>query len=259
MSSTEYKDLAGRCAVVTGAASGIGLSIARMLHQQNALVVALDRNEDLLKQVAAEEGFDLAIPTDVTDAGHVSAAAEQMEAKYGSIDLLVNAAGILISGTVETLTEAEWDRQFGVNVKSVYLTARSLVPLLRLSSAASVVTIGSDASVLGDRGADAYIASKHAVLGLMKALALEYGREGIRFNTVCPSLTETPMAAKLLEETPGVRDYYKRMIPLGRIAVPDEIAEAVTFLLSDSARYINGATLLVDGGATCGHYVAPKI
>ena len=251
-------DLEGRRAVVTGAGSGIGLAVCGLLTSRGAHVVGLDVNPNALERASQEGVLDVAIPTDVTDREAVRLAAARVASADRPLDMLVNAAGILVRGGIEDLDDDSWDRQFAVNVKSVVHTTREFLPALRLSSHASVVNVGSDASTGGERGADAYVASKHAVLGLTRALALTHGPEGIRFNTVCPSMVDTPMARTLFEETPGALEYYERIVPLARLATADEVAEAIVFLLSEAARYINGAAIPVDGGATTGHFLGPR-
>ena len=251
-------DLEGRHAVVTGAGSGIGLAVCSILTSRGARVTGLDLNANALERASREGLLDVAIPTDVADREAVRLAAVRVASAGRPLDMLVNAAGILVRGGVEDLDDEAWDRQFAVNVKSVVHTTREFLPALRLSSHASVVNVGSDASTGGERGADAYVASKHAVLGLTRALALTHGPEGIRFNTVCPSMVDTPMARTLFEETPGALEYYERIVPLARLATADEVAEAIVFLLSEAARYINGAAIPVDGGATTGHFLGPR-
>lgn len=257
--SDRIQDLAGRRAVVTGAGSGIGLEVCRLLKARGARVVGLDLSPDVRAQAGEDSSLELAIVTDVADGDSVRAAARRIKQRFDAVDMLVNAAGILVRGGVEDLDEEDWDRQFAVNVKGIFHTVRELLPCLRLSDHPSVVNVGSDASTGGERGADAYVASKHAVLGLTRALALDHGADGVRFNTVCPSVVETPMAQNLFDSMPGARDYYTRLVPLARLATAEEVAEVVVFLLSDASRYVNGAAVPVDGGATTGHFLGPRV
>jgi NAD(P)-dependent dehydrogenase (short-subunit alcohol dehydrogenase family) len=256
--STPAVDLDGRVAVVTGAGSGIGLAVCHILKARGALVAGLDRSSEGLAHASESALLDLALLTDVADRDSVHDAAERTHQHFDGVDMLVNAAGILVRGGIEDIDEEAWDRQFAVNVKSIFHTVREFLPSLRLAARPSVVNVGSDASTGGETGADAYVASKHAVLGLTRALALAHGPEGIRFNTVCPSLVETPMAQSLFESTPGLRDYYRRLVPLDRLATAEEVAEVIVFLLSDASRYVNGAAIAVDGGATTGHYLGQR-
>lgn len=246
--------LEGERIVVTGGASGIGLAIATALSDEGARVIVLDRDPDAGGRVAAEHSLAGFVEGDVTDAGSVARAVEEAAGLHGGIDGLVNNAGIEILGGIDDLTEEQWDRQFDVNVKGVFLVTKAALPHLLESAPAAVVNTASDVGLNGEIGIDAYVASKHAVVGLTRSLALTWARRGIRFNAICPGTTLTPLTERHFAAAGGDEQSASRSIPAGRLARPAEIASGVAFLLSDEAGYVNGSTLVVDGGATAGPF-----
>lgn len=245
--------LNGRRAVVTGYASGIGRATAARLVSEGARVVGLDRTEigaDLL----AAAGISKGVRVDVGDEDSMIAARDEALDELGGLDLLVHCAGIEVLGNVFEVDPEEWDRIFRVNVRGTYLAARCFLPSL-LDGGGALVNLGSDAGITGDVGLDAYTATKHAVVGLTRCLAVTWGGKGLRANVVCPGLTMTPMAERIIDSADEAdRDRYHRFVPSGRLGRPEEIASTIAFLLSDDASYINGAVISVDGGATAGYF-----
>lgn len=251
--------LLGKRAIVTGCASGIGNATACRLLDEGAAVVGLDRD---WSQGVSEEGKD-ARPrlrgcetADVSDEDSVEVACRHAAETLGGVDFLVNCAGTEGKlGKLTTLSAADWDRVFTVNARGTFLMVRALIDRISEGGGA-IVNLGSDAGLTGVPGYDAYAASKHAVVGLTRCLALGWGRHGVRVNAVCPGVTATPMAERIFSgnddaETP---DAARSFIPQGRFGRPSEIAATIAFLLSDDAAYINGAVISVDGGATAGYY-----
>jgi NAD(P)-dependent dehydrogenase (short-subunit alcohol dehydrogenase family) len=237
-----------RVALVTGAASGIGLATAQRFHAEGCIVVGFD---------AAEPASAMPGPMiqgDVRDEGDVARAVEHAVREHGRLDIVVNAAGVASGGPVHQLTLDEWNRAIGVNLTGTFLVCKhALGPMMRQRSG-SIVTIASIEGIQGTEGGSGYNASKAGVVMLTKNLAIDYGRMGIRANTICPGFVETPMMASIMgmEAMAAVRDRYREEHKLGRFAQPAEIAAAALWLASDESSFVTGHTLVVDGGYTAG-------
>jgi len=251
--------LAGRVALVTGGAAGIGRAIAGRLAGAGAAVVVFDRDEPGARGAADALGSAgrsaLAVAGDVTCAGDAERAVAAARDGFGRLDVLVNNAGIIRRATVVEMDEADWDRVMAVNVKSVFLFARAAVPVMAAAGGGVIVNVSSGWGLVGGRRAAAYCASKGAVVQLTRALALDHAAEGVRVCAVCPGDTDTAMlrdeASQLGErEADFLADAARR--PLGRIGRPDDIAQAVLYLASDAASFVTGTTLVVDGGGLAG-------
>jgi len=245
---------AGRIAVVTGAASGLGRATARGLAAEGARVLLVDRDAAGLAATAAEAPGSRAFQADVTVAAELDRAAAAA-AEWGPVSLLVTAAGMLgPAKPLDSVTEAEWDRLFAVNVKGSWLTVRAFLPGLRASGAGRVVLFASTAGLAGSPTLPAYSASKGAVVMLTKSLALAHAGEGIRVNCVCPGSIETPMLTDTFAQAGDAAAQaaraaaYRARHPLGRFGQPEEVAASVLFLLSDEAGFVTGVALPVDGG-----------
>jgi NAD(P)-dependent dehydrogenase (short-subunit alcohol dehydrogenase family) len=228
-------------AVVTGGGSGIGAAVTGRLRAAGAEVLVADLTP-------AEPG-DPSI--DVTDAVSVAAFADDVRKRFGRCDLLVNCAGAVAVGTVTECTEPEWNRVFDVNVRGTWETSRHFLPMMPPGSA--IVNVASAAGLRPIPGMAAYVASKAAVVGLTRAMALDHAPQQVRVNCVCPGLVDTPLAARAQEDRPvstkqsvtGFEDYL-----IKRQASADEIAAYICFLGSSDAGYITGAAVAVDGGRT---------
>ena len=247
--------LEDRVAVVTGAASGIGLAASKKLAEAQAKVALLDISQEKGK-AAVEEIIRLGgdacfIECDVTSAVQCEAACEKIIQSYGRIDILFNNAGVIFRKDIIELAEEEWDFMIDVNLKSVYLLSRLVIPHMRKSGGGSIVNTGSGWGLKGGQKAAAYCAAKGGVVNLTKAMAVDYGRDNIRINCVCPGDVDTPLlhgeAVQLdIEDEDFLKEAADR--PLGRVGLPLDIANAVLFLASDMASWITGAVLVVDGG-----------
>ncbi|MEC4016945.1 2,3-dihydro-2,3-dihydroxybenzoate dehydrogenase [Streptomyces sp. H27-D2] len=257
--TVQESELAGRIALVTGAGQGIGEAVARALADQGARVAALDRSPDGVKTLEAEYGHArvVAHTVDVTDSAAVEETVEQIERTMGPIGILVNVAGVLRTSPVIDLTDADWADTFAVNTTGVFHAARAVSRRMAERRAGCIVTVGSNAAGVPRTGMAAYAASKAAATMFTKCLGLELARSGIRCNVVSPGSTDTPMQRQLwtdaqapLRVIDGDPDTYRVGIPLGRIAEPSDVADAVAFLVSDRARHITMHDLYVDGGAT---------
>lgn len=241
--------LAGKIAIVTGAARGMGESHARRFVAEGARVVLTDRSVAAGQALADSLGPNaLFVHHDVTDFGQWQSVVEQAEARFGPVDILVNNAGILgpIANTVE-LTEADYHQVCAINQHSVFLGMKAVLPSMLKAGKGSIVNISSIAGIAANYGFPslAYVASKFAVRGMTKAAAIEYGKHNVRVNSVHPGFIQTPMMVEATDEGGGDA---LSLIPLGRIADPGEVTQLVLFLASDEASYITGAEHLVDAG-----------
>ena len=239
-----------KVAVVTGAASGIGLATAQRLIAEGASVVLADVQTERVEQAAVELG-DSARPysLDVTDLAAVeSLMADAVEA-FGRLDVVFNNAGISSFGRVEDLTVEDWNRVIDVDLNAVFYGCRAAIPHLRSSGGGAIVNTASISGLFGDWGLPAYNAAKGAVMNLTRALAADHARDNIRVNAVCPGGVETAMTDGLVNSR-RAQTHYQRLVPMSRMGRPEEIASAVAFLASDDATYVTGHGLVVDGGVT---------
>ncbi|BBF71863.1 SDR family oxidoreductase [Sphingobium sp. 3R8] len=245
---------AGKSAIVTGAASGIGLAVAKRLAAEGAQVVIGDRNVEGLEAAAHDIGnAATAVALDVADAASCRAMVDRAVALNGGLDVLCNIAGILDFGRLADVDEGRWDRVIAINLSGVYHMARAAMPHL-VERRGTIVNMASAAGLVGVPFNAAYSASKHGVIGLTKALALEFSKEGVRVNAVCPTGVKTPMVAQasradidwsmVMRAAPWLDD--------GALCDPEDIADAVAFLASHEAKRITGTALAVDGGQTAG-------
>jgi NAD(P)-dependent dehydrogenase (short-subunit alcohol dehydrogenase family) len=238
--------LAGRVAVVTGAASGLGEACARRFVAEGAVVAGIDR--------AAGAPVTVEHLVDVTDETAVGNAMDQVVATHGRIDILVNSAGVAGGGPVHLLDAAEWSRVLAVNLTGTYLACKHALRHMVGEKSGTIVNFASIEGLEGTEGGSAYNASKGAVVLLTKNMAIDYGRLGIRVNCVCPGFVETPMFQSVMgsDGMAPHRDRYREEHKLGRFGRPEEIAAATLFLASDDASFVTGHALVVDGGFTAG-------
>ncbi|OGS46360.1 MAG: hypothetical protein A3K66_03435 [Euryarchaeota archaeon RBG_16_67_27] len=252
--------LAGKAALITGGGSGIGLATALAFLREGARVMISDVSEDRGREAvaaAAAMGHELRfVRGDVSREADAMHMVDEAIRAFGRIDVLFNNAGILIEKPVHELSEEEWDRILGINLKGVFLVSKHAVPHMFRQGGGAIVNTGSVNSIVGDVGDAAYCASKGGVALLTKAMALDYAARGIRVNAVCPGWVETRMFQQEAS-TRGVSvDEYRRYAashhPIGRVGRPEDIANAVVFLASEDSSYMTGSLLVVDGGFTAG-------
>jgi NAD(P)-dependent dehydrogenase (short-subunit alcohol dehydrogenase family) len=251
---------AGKVAVVTGAAGGIGRATCSLLARDGARVVAVDLERGLLDAVvdavAAAGSEALAVVADVSSAADVQRYLDEATRRFGGVDFLVNNAGIEgVVRPLEDYPEDVFERVMAVNVRGVFLGLKYAHPVLRARGGGAIVNLSSIAGITGNPMVSAYIASKHAVIGLTRSAAMSYPAAGIRVNAVLPAPIDTRMMRSLEEGfAPGAGEVLRQtmtaQIPLGRYGAPEEVAAVIAFLLSDDARYVNGSLYTVDGGMT---------
>jgi len=243
--------LKDRVAIVTGAARGIGKAIALTLLREGGKLAIIDsdreRLEILKKEFEKENKEVIVIPCDITKSSDVKEMVVQVHKKFGRIDILVNNAGIIRRGTIETVTEEDWDRVIEVNLKGTFNCCKAVVEIMKQQGYGKIVNISSIAGKVGDiTSAPGYGSSKAGIDALTKTLARQLAQYGINVNAVSPHAIETEMSAQWSEER---RKEIIASIPLGRLGKPEDVAEAVLFLVSDEASFITGEILDVNGGA----------
>jgi 3-oxoacyl-[acyl-carrier protein] reductase len=244
--------LDGKTAIVTGGASGFGAGIVRSFLAEGARVMIADLNGEGAEALAGELGAG-ALPcrVNVAEAASVAAMAEKATEAFGAApDILVNNAGIThLPAPMEEVSEDDFDRVFAVNCKSVYLTARALVPGMKARGAGAILNMASTAGVSPRPRLNWYNASKGWMITATKAMAIELASHGIRVNALNPVAGETPLLTSFMgEDTPEMRDKFRATIPLGRFSTPQDMGEAAAFLCSDAASMITGVAMEVDGG-----------
>ncbi|MDX2204245.1 MAG: glucose 1-dehydrogenase [Hyphomicrobiaceae bacterium] len=257
-------DLAGKVAIVTGAAAGIGAACARKLAGAGAAVVATDvdaaRGTALAAEIAAQGGKALFLAHDVTDETRWPAITSTALERFGRLDIMVANAGIAIAGPLETMQLSDWQRQQAVNVDGVFLSIRAAIAPMRRGGGGSIIVMSSVAGLRGAAGLAAYSATKAAVRYLAKSAALELATERIRVNSVHPGVIDTEIWGKMTEgqRAAGVNalidphERVREIVPAGIMGSPEDIAEGVLFLSRDASRYMTGAEVVIDGGMMAG-------
>ena len=243
--------LAGKSAIVTGGAQGFGEGIVRKFLAEGARVMVADINAEGAEALAKDLGEGaLAQGVDVSDAASVTAMAKAARNAFGAIDILVNNAGVThLPAALEDVSEADFDRVFAVNMKSVYLTAKALVPHMKSHGKGAILNVASTAGVSPRPRLNWYNASKGWMITATRTMAVELAPDGVRVNAINPVAGETPLLKSFMgEDTPEVRAKFLSTIPLGRFSQPDDMGNAACFLCSDEASMITGVALEVDGG-----------
>jgi NAD(P)-dependent dehydrogenase (short-subunit alcohol dehydrogenase family) len=251
--------LEGKVCVITGAGSGMGADAAVRFAEEGAQVVVADVDGAAAETVAAEVG-GFAIQVDVSEEDSVRTVYAAARERFGGIDVLYNNAGISPADDASILeTElAAWERVQAVNTRGVYLCCKHGIPHLLDRGGGSVINVASFVALVGAATSQiSYTASKGAVLSLSKELGVQFARQGVRVNALCPGPVETPLLLRIWSETPGAAERRLVHLPMGRMAQPREIVNAALFLARDESRYVNAATFVVDGGLSAA-YVTPE-
>ncbi len=241
--------LEGKYAIVTGGGSGFGAGIARVFAREGATVMVADINGDAAQAIAEEVG-GIAQVVDVAQGASVAAMAKAALAAWGRIDILVNNAGIThLPMPLEDVSEEEFDRVLAVNAKSVYLTAREIVPHMKAAGTGAILNVASTAGLSPRPRLNWYNASKGWMITATKTMAVELAPNGVRVNALAPVAGETPLLASFMgEDTPEIRTKFLATIPIGRFSQPEDMGEAAAFLCSDAASMVTGVVMEVDGG-----------
>jgi NAD(P)-dependent dehydrogenase (short-subunit alcohol dehydrogenase family) len=248
-------ELDGKVAIVTGGNSGIGRAISRVLAREKAKVLIGARNEETgaktVEEIKQRGGVATFIETDVRDSSQIRRLIDRALEMYGKIDVLCNNAGLELMKSLVDTTEEEWDFIMNTNLRSVFLASKYALPHMIKKRSGVIVNISSQIGVVALENWSAYCSTKAAIIMLTKVMALEYVKHGIRVNCVCPGAIDTPMVDRetAVESDPDrARRTMASKHPIGRIGTPEEVAEAVLFMVSDKASFIIGESLLVDGG-----------
>ncbi len=252
--------LDGKICVITGAGGGMGREAALLFSEEGAQVCVADVNLEAAKSVASDARDAFAQQVDVADEASVKAMMDATAERYGAIDVLYNNAGISPNddaSVLDTSVEA-WDRVQAVNTKGVFLCCKHGIPHLQQRGGGSVINVASFVAILGAATSQiSYTASKGAVLSMTRELAVQFARENIRVNALCPGPVETPLLLSIFGDDPAALERRRTHWPMGRLAKPREIVNGALFLASDESSYVTGSTFLVDGGLTAA-YVTPE-
>ena len=251
-----YKRLEGKVAIVTGGAQGIGRAIVEKFCQEGANVTFFDRDGERSHLTCRELSLQFSAPPqftvcDITVGSELQVAVAGVLAKQGTVDVLVNNAGVTAYFDAAAMTESQWDSVFAIDLKGVWMCSRYILPAMRKARSGSIVNIASIHARMTHKGMFPYAAAKSGVLGLTRSLALDEGPHGIRVNAVSPGYTRTEMTEDFFHRQPEPDTAERQVLdvhPLGRIGTPAEVANVVAFLASDEASFITGAEIAVDGG-----------
>jgi NAD(P)-dependent dehydrogenase (short-subunit alcohol dehydrogenase family) len=252
------KSLTGKIALITGAGSGIGRAAALLFAREGAAVAIADVNQSgqaVAEEIIGSGGRAFFEPADVTQAIDCQRVADKTLREFGGIHVLFNNAGIMRRASVTELSEQDWDRVMAVNVKSIFLMSRLVIPIMSEGSGGSIINTASGWGLAGGPRAAVYCASKGAVVLLTKAMAIDHGPQKIRVNCICPGDTDTGMLRDEARQLGAREDVFladSARRPLGRLGKPEEIAQAALYLASDASSFVTGAALVVDGGGLAG-------
>ncbi|MGH9747750.1 MAG: SDR family NAD(P)-dependent oxidoreductase [Candidatus Acidiferrales bacterium] len=249
--------LSGKVAFITGGGTGIGRACAALFASQGAAVAIAGRRMEPLEKVSREieaaGGKALALICDVTDRKSVESALEAATKRFGRLDIVVNNAGAVVVATAENTSDQDWNRLLATNLSGTFFVSRAALPHLRAAGGGAIVNIGSILGIVARQQRAAYCAAKAGVTGLTKAMALDHAHEKIRVNCVCPSLIETELGLQSIRMAPDPEAERRKRtegIPLGRLGLPEDVAQMALYLASDESAWVTGAALPLDGGLT---------
>jgi NAD(P)-dependent dehydrogenase (short-subunit alcohol dehydrogenase family) len=249
--------LEGKVGLITGGAGAIGRATAQRFAAEGATVVVADRDRARAEEVAAElragGGQALGVAVDVASDASVAAMVDHAVSAYNRLDILFTCAGVLMSGSVTETSLADWERTLAVNLTGPFLASRHVLPVMIANGGGSIVHMSSTAGLVGETSIAAYCASKGGVLMLARQMALDYARQNVRVNVICPGWIDTPFNDPAIEAAGGkaaLQPFVDQMVPLGRQGTPEEVGDVVAFLASDDARLMTGSIVTVDGGLT---------
>lgn len=259
MSTPANQSLIGKVALITGGALGIGRATALLFAHEGASVAIADLNQSgsqaVVREIANAGGRAIFEKTDVTCAEDCRRVVDRTLQDFGGLNILFNNAGIIRRASVVDLSEEDWDRVMEVNVKSIFLMSRYVIPIMVRAGGGAIINTASGWGLTGGAKAAAYCASKGAVVLLTKAMAVDHGAQNIRVNCICPGDTDTTMLRREAEQLGEASDHFLTEAahrPLGRIGKPEEIAQAALYLASDASSFVTGTALVVDGGGLAG-------
>ncbi|MBV9917634.1 MAG: SDR family oxidoreductase [Solirubrobacterales bacterium] len=242
-------DMSGRVVLVTGAGSGIGRATALLLAREGGRVLAADRDGEAAANTAAKGAGELvSVEADVADEEAVARMFERCEQELGVPTVLANIAGVGSTTTAPDTPLEIWEKVFAVNARGTFLCCKHAIPRMAAAGGGSIVNMASVAGIMGLRNRAAYCASKGAVIALTRALAVDHVDDGIRVNCICPGTVDSPWVRRLVEESGEVIDTLVARQPMGRLGTPEEIAAAVLYVASETAAFMTGSALVLDGG-----------
>ena len=246
--------LQGKVAIVTGAGTGIGRACALAMAREGARLALVGRRHEKLQELARDIGDSsqtITIAADVSKKPDIENLLARTVARFGSINVLLNNAGVLHIGNVEQITEEQWDETFNVNVRGLWMLSRAVLPQMRKAGGGAIINVASVLGINGARNRASYAPSKGAVVLLTKCMAIDHGHENIRVNAICPSFVETDLTAAVLRGVPDPQAVRRERItlhPLGRLGQPEDIAGLAVYLASDESSWVTGSVFPVDGG-----------
>jgi NAD(P)-dependent dehydrogenase (short-subunit alcohol dehydrogenase family) len=246
--------LQGKVAIVTGAGTGIGRACALAMAREGARLALVGRRHEKLQELARDIGDSsqtITIAADVSKKPDIENLLARTVARFGSINVLLNNAGVLHIGNVEQITEEQWDETFNVNVRGLWMLSRAVLPQMRKAGGGAIINVASVLGINGARNRASYAPSKGAVVLLTKCMAIDHGHENIRVNAICPSFVETDLTAAVLRSIPDPQAVRRERItlhPLGRLGQPEDIAGLAVYLASDESSWVTGSVFPVDGG-----------
>jgi NAD(P)-dependent dehydrogenase (short-subunit alcohol dehydrogenase family) len=246
--------LQGKVAIVTGAGTGIGRACALAMAREGARLALVGRRQEKLQELAGDIGGSaqtITIAADVSKKADIENLLARTGARFGSINVLLNNAGVLHIGNVEQITEEQWDETFNVNIRGLWMLSTAVLPHMRKAGGGAIINVASVLGINGARNRASYAPSKGAVVLLTKCMAIDHGHENIRVNAICPSFVETDLTAAVLRSIPDPQAVRRERIalhPLGRLGQPEDIAGLAVYLASDESSWVTGSVFPVDGG-----------